>query len=248
MKPNAKKKKWTTLLVFEIVYLIVFLTSIALIPICTRQPGWVKQMLAKENPHEFTEQRNIFSDISEIEIESDCLYVLYGDYGVIEIYTPLGEYQRSYAFYSQGSGRARTYQNEEGVWLEGKDHTLYLFHGGRFVKKLSGREVLEETKLYDLRSELVSEDGNTYHYRIPAISNAIIRETPEGEKEVILRRPFIDFFAQQIPLFFLPVLLFTPPFIIFAYKSNRRRKEEKEENTVSWRKELEYSNWKRHSD
>jgi hypothetical protein len=236
------KWKWNAITVFQLTYLVCFLASIILIPICSSQPLWVSRVLQEGNPKEFREKRNVFSDVSEIAVESDYLYVLYGEAGVIEVYTLDGDYQKSYAFYTRRSGKAQLHRNNEGVWLEGKDNTLYQFQNGTFVKKLEGLDALNETDLRDGPVEITTENGD--YYRQTFVMPSVVRESADGKKTVILRWPFYDFFAQKLSLYFLPVFFTVPFFVMLGNKSQRKREEKK----TSWRKYKEFEDWGHTSD
>ena len=219
------KWKWNAITILQLTYIICFLSSILLIPICTSQPRWVSRMLQNGNPTEYYEKRNIFSDITEIAVESDYLYVLYGDAGVIEVYTLNGDYQKSYAFYTQRSGKAQLHRNYEGIWLEGKDNTLYHFQNGTFIKKLGNLDVLNKSDLLD--GPVERTDKNEDFYRLSFVIRSVVRESADGDTTVILRWPFYDFFSQRLSLFFLPALLSIPLFVLYANKSQRERSEKK---------------------
>lgn len=241
---KSTKRKIKPAAVFGVGFILYFLWVLIAIPLSTQQPHWAKRLLQQGEPAEFHERRSYFSNLSEIGVESDCLYLLYGDFGVLELYTLDGSYRRSYAVYTPANGQAHLHRSEEGLILEGKDRTLYLFRDGAFVRKLLDSDETRSSFL-DEAAERLDEAGN--RYQRASFGMRVVRERPDGGKDLILRRPFYLIFAQQTPRLLLAALLFLPLFIVFVQKSNQR-KAEQEADKVSWRKELEFSNWRHHPD
>lgn len=201
------KHKKTVFLCFLLVLFIegaVFLLSMS-------PPAIVRSMTIGDPPKEFLEQRQYFSDLSDYAVCSDHVYVLFGDIGVLELYTLNGEYVKSFAFGIQKTGKPGLYVNASGVWLEDQGHTLFQFVNGNYVDKSSEKEYWSlHHSFYSQKQARTSEDGSQYHLKWASIYKS---------EEVIITRPWYCILVQGvIPLIIHATFLITfACFVVFPY-------------------------------
>ena len=170
-------------------------------------PDIVKSMKTGDLPKVFTEEKQYFSSLSDYAVHDDFVYVLFGDIGVLEVYSLDGVYQASFAFGIQKTGTAELFVNADGVWLEDQGHALFCFCQGEYVKSGSAQND-KSLRASFLASEdaRVSADGWQYHLNWTSIFRS------KDKSEVVIERPWTYILVQG----FVPLILHFLVLVSFA--------------------------------
>lgn len=119
----------------------------------------------------------VCADIRQIASDSKALYLLYGQYGVVQAYDLDGTYRYSISLYSHSNGAFRIAAEEGTLYVLDKESNLYCFRDGSF----SGFVEKEEAKA--LASQ-ISFDGRSGNHQIRGSS---VWETASGKP--VVKRP-----------------------------------------------------------
>ena len=88
------------------------------------------------------------TDISQVVSDDENLYVLFGQYGVVQVYTLDGTYQYTISVYNHANGRTEIAVLKNRLYIEDKKSNLYVFENGSLV------QYLDRTESYELRQRL----------------------------------------------------------------------------------------------
>lgn len=170
-------------------------------------PNIVKSMKIGDPPKAFKEEKQYFSSLSDYAVHGDFVYILFGDIGVLEVYSLGGVYQQSFAFGIQKTGKAELFVNADGVWLEDQGHALFCFCQGDYVKSGSAQndKVLRASFL-ESKDARVSYDGWQYSLNWTSICRS------KDESEVVIERPWTYILVQG----FAPLILHILVLVSFA--------------------------------
>lgn len=202
-----KRMKYTAPLCF---LLVLFVEAVFFL-LSTSPPNIVKSMMIGDPPKEFLEQRQYFSDLSDYAVCSNYVYILFGDIGILEIYTLDGEYVKSFAFGIQKTGKSNLYVNASGLWLEDQRHALFHFVDKSYVDKSPEKDYWSlHHSFYSKIQSRTSEDGNLYSLNWTNIKRSGVS---------VIKRPWYYILAQGfIPLIIHAFVLILFVFILFRYR------------------------------
>lgn len=89
--------------------------------------------------------------ISQVVADDDRIYVLFGDYSVVQVYTTDGQYLYSVSVYNHSNGRTHIAAKDGCLYIQDKHDNIYVFSDGVFSKYLDKQEAasLEKTLNFD---------------------------------------------------------------------------------------------------
>ena len=86
--------------------------------------------------------------ISQVVSDDENLYVLFGQYGVVQVYTLDGAYRYTISVYNHANGRTEIAVLKNRLYIEDKISNLYVFENGSLV------QYLDRTESYETRRSL----------------------------------------------------------------------------------------------
>jgi hypothetical protein len=86
--------------------------------------------------------------ISQAVSDDENLYVLFGQYGVVQVYTLDGAYRYTISVYNHANGRMEIAVLKNRLYIEDKKSNLYVFENGSLV------QYLDRTESYGTRRSL----------------------------------------------------------------------------------------------
>lgn len=78
--------------------------------------------------------------ISQIVADEDHIYVLFGTYGVVQAYTPEGDYQYSVSVYNHSNGRTNIMAKDGCLYIRDKHHNVYIISDGKFLEFIDNHD------------------------------------------------------------------------------------------------------------
>ena len=118
--------------------------------------------------------------ISQVVSDDENLYVLFGNYGVVQVYTLDGVYRYTISVYNHANGRTEIAVLKNRLYIEDKKSNLYAFENGSLI------QYLDRTESYDKRSS-VPLGAWDQDYVVKAGS---VWYAPDGElSQCVLQRP-----------------------------------------------------------
>ena len=81
--------------------------------------------------------------ISQVLPDDENLYVLFGEYGVVQVYTLDGTYRYTISVYNHANGRTEIAVLKNRLYIEDKKSNLYVFENGSLVQYLDRSESYE---------------------------------------------------------------------------------------------------------
>ena len=115
----------------------------------------------------------IYSGIRQIAADDQYLYVLYGSYGVVQVYDLRGAYQYTIALYSHENGAFRIAVQEGALLIADKLENLF----ESFLDKTEAATYLED----------IPFDSPAENYVVKLSS--VWRVSPEGDTACVIKRP-----------------------------------------------------------
>ena len=157
MKKTLKLLVWLLFMVYFVVFMLSMIVN-------SRQPEEIRSVLGQNQICEFILERSYCSDLSDYGIEGNSLYLLWGDIGVLEVYSLDGKYQKSFAFETIKNGEDRLEISEGELWLKTKNHRVYCFHDGHYLeeKDYNAFQNAKETGLFEENREYTIHNGSKY--------------------------------------------------------------------------------------
>ena len=86
--------------------------------------------------------------ISQVLSDDENLYVLFGEYGVVQVYALDGTYRYTISVYNHTNGRTEIAVLKKRLYIEDKKSNLYVFENGSMV------QYLDRTESYETRRSL----------------------------------------------------------------------------------------------
>ena len=190
-----KKRKMITLIIMihliGIFFVVELIGNICPASLMSNAPG---------KPLIITRKNDLlFTGISQIVSDENRIYVLFGTYSVVQVYTHEGEYLFTISVYNHVNGRTElaTYDNQ--LYIRDKVGNVYVFNDNRFV----GYVPREEAEEYSARLPYGTSD-TAYNVR----RGSICKTEECGTSVVVIQRPFILSIYQNNALFIIRFLLF----------------------------------------
>lgn len=78
--------------------------------------------------------------ISQVVADEDQIYVLFGTYGVVQAYTPEGDYLYSVSVYNHRNGRTEIMAKDGCLYIRDKHHNVYIFSEGKFLEFIDSND------------------------------------------------------------------------------------------------------------
>ena len=88
--------------------------------------------------------------ISQVLSDDENLYVLFGEYGVVQVYTLDGAYRYTISVYNHANGRTEIAVLKNRLYIEDKKSNLYVFENGSLVQYLDRSESCETRRFLPL--------------------------------------------------------------------------------------------------
>ena len=88
--------------------------------------------------------------ISQVVSDDENLYVLFGQYGVVQVYTLDGTYRYNISVYNHANGRTEIAVLKNRLYIEDKASNLYVFENGSLVQYLDRSESYETRRFLPL--------------------------------------------------------------------------------------------------
>ena len=198
-------------------YAAILLCFAVLLPACALQPSWIKEKVHTIDPYELRSKDDYFTKISDLAVEGDSLYVLFENYGILEIYSLDGGFQNAIAVKSADRGHAALYIGDNSVWLESRNNWVYRIRDGRFEMKTVFSENNPKASLVNGKSKRTASDGTVF--LTDGVS--VFRETAEGEKTVVVKRPFWYVFSMERLLLVLLAAAILIPALVCLWRKKK---------------------------
>ena len=118
--------------------------------------------------------------ISQVVSDDKNLYVLFGKYGVVQVYTLDGGYRYTISVYNHTNGRTEIAVMKNRLYIEDKISNLYVFENGSLV------QYLDRTESYETRRSLPLGAWDQDY----AVKAGSVWYAPDGElSQCVLQRP-----------------------------------------------------------
>ena len=118
--------------------------------------------------------------ISQVVSDDENLYVLFGQYGVVQVYTLDGAYRYTISVYNHANGRTEIAVLKNRLYIEDKISNLYVFENGSLV------QYLDRTESYETRRSLPFGAWDQDY----AVKAGSVWYAPDGElSRCVLQRP-----------------------------------------------------------
>ena len=182
-----------------------------LLPWSIAKPGLIKNQVQKTSPYAVESKNSYFTRMTDLAVQGDCLYVLYGHYDLMEVYSLEGNYLCAYAIRSAKGGLPFLSCDDDTVWLEAKDGRVYQFRDGSFEKKTVFSPDTPRDTVKNAENKRTAPDGTVYQIR----GASVVRINDDGTRDPVIKRPLYYIFADErllIIMFF--VLALIPPVIM----------------------------------
>lgn len=168
------------------------------------QPSRLKKEVAQGKLYSFSREREYWCELTDFCVKDQCLYVLFGNKGVLEIYDLGGNYIKSYAFY-RTKGESQLYTDDQYVYLRDQQFKLYLFSAGDFIRfeNIEYSTYLQELAAFYPKEEQRKTDGAEYYVKLASI----YRMNANGSSDRIVHRPFFLAFFQGLTPFVIGWIL-----------------------------------------
>ena len=187
-------------LAFPLYILASFLFTVS----TTKQPKEITALRNGLQLQSFQLQRNYVTELEDYAVEGNCLYVLFGDMGVMEVYSLDGTYKLSYAYETEGHGHDELQVDKDGLWLFTKEHRIYLFKEGAFNREIHyqgyrTRFLAGELRFLSEEEKRKGSDGTVYERRF----SSIYCISSSGTSKAVVKRPVFDLLAEPLLMFSL---------------------------------------------
>lgn len=94
----------------------------------------------------------LFAGITQIAADEENIYVLFGSYSVVQVYSPDGNYKYSVAVYNHNNGRTRIAAKNGSLYICDKQDNLYQIQNGEFINFWPRENSREERNTLSLNS------------------------------------------------------------------------------------------------
>ncbi len=169
-----------------------------------------KQIKEGDPPYCVTTNRLYLSGLSDYCVDSHYLYVLFGEKGIIKVYSIDGDYIKTFAVhhFPKGESSLRIEKESCKVFYVDENLNYYVFYNGEFVNYIKHHGYSEYVK--DLENRFVSQEEqrrreSQVFYRKMA---SIVREDSDGTCTEVVHRPFYMLFFQG-PIAFIVIACLT---------------------------------------
>lgn len=179
------------------IFLLQWVWFLLFCVIFSKQPKQLTNLIQNNEPTEFVEARNYFTDLSDYAVQGNQLYILYDNAAVLEVFNLNGEYLRSYVYpwYQNGSGHLITDGND--LWLIDRNLHRYRFRDGLLIETASDNEYSAYRALMRSAKRQAearqSDDGAVYTRRGPSVYRIY-----KGSSTALVKRPFYDMLMQGL--------------------------------------------------
>ena len=199
---------WAAAILLKLAFPLYILASFLFTISTTKQPKEIAALRNGLQLQAFQLQRNYVTELEDYAVEGNCLYVLYGDMGVMEVYSLDGTYKLSYAFETEGHGHDELQVDKDGLWLFTKEHRVYLFRNGALDREIyyqayRTRSSNGELQFLSEEEKRSASDGTVYGQRFASI----VCKSPDGASKTVVKRPVFDLFAEPLVMFCVHALV-----------------------------------------
>jgi len=80
------------------------------------------------------EKDYFYSGIKQVVAGENCIYVVFGSRGIVNVYSKNGKYQYSVAVYDYRNGRVKIAIVEEELYIRDKVNNVYIFSGEELLQ------------------------------------------------------------------------------------------------------------------
>ena len=104
--------------------------------------------------------------IFQVLSDDENLYVLFGEYGVVQVYTLDGAYRYTISVYNHANGRTEIAVLKNRLYIEDKKSNLYIFENGSLVQYLDRSESYETRRNLPLGawdSDYAVKEGSVWY-------------------------------------------------------------------------------------
>jgi len=175
------------------IWIVMFLLTVVL---SITQPRQIAEILGNNQITEFSLHREYFSELGEIAVSNEKLYVVYQNMGVIEVYDLEGNYIKSYAYESKGKGHDQLTVDKTGLWLKTDHGKVFFIHKDGEITEKSLSEYINIRKELLPHSETWNVDSRGAVYQKRIIS--VYKKMPDGSSEPVIKRPIYCVLAEYI--------------------------------------------------
>lgn len=156
----------------------------------------------------------LFTKVSQIVSDDNRIYVLFGTYSVVQVYTHEGEYLYTISVYNHLNGRTEIAAHNNYLYIRDKIGNVYVFSSDCFVERI---DRTEQANLPTMLSFGISDSA--YSVRLGSIWES---ETIDSAKCVI-QRPIILSIYQNNTIFLMKlILVMIAGFVLFIPPARKR--------------------------
>lgn len=132
--------------------------------------------------------------ISQIVSDGDNIYVLFGTYSVVQVYTHEGDYQYTISVYNHLNGRTEIATHENRLYIRDKIDNVYVFRNGVLTNFIDQNESAPITQTLSFGAS-----DSAYSIR----SGSIWHLVEDYGAKCVVQRPAFLFIYQNNLLFFI---------------------------------------------
>ncbi len=198
------------------VLLVCFVLNIVTFVISTTIPFSLWGKSGKGIPFYFYDPKQHWSQITDIAVCGDYLYLLYDTKSIVQCYDTDGNYQCSYRFAFPQNGTTELLTVGGNLYVKSSDQDLYEFSGLSFVRYYNRKTNKSEIEHIRNNAKLEESKGssNNGQYELRGVSVWFVNE--DGIAEMIVHRSaLLGLFQARRTIVFHVLLL---PIVCFLYK------------------------------
>ena len=182
----------------SLIFIILILCVILLIESGV-QPLRMRNEVEKGKLYCFIGNKLYWSQLTDYCVKDDCLYVLFGDKGVLNVYDGNGKYKKSFAF-MKTKGESELFIDNKYVYLFDQSHNYYVFLAGELVEFVSYTDyrsyLQKKNSLYPKDDQRKTDIANYYMKYA-----SIYRQNTDHSSYQVIHRPWVLMFFQGITPF-----------------------------------------------
>ena len=155
-----------------------------------------------------TRERDLlFTGISQVMSDENNIYILFGTYSVVQVYSHEGEYKYTISVYNHVNGRTEIAVLDNHLYIRDKAYNIYVFHNGNFVEFIPQAESENSVAMLPYG---ISDPAYSVHL------GSILKSAEDGNAKCVIHRPLILSIYQNNLLFILQcILIMIAGFILF---------------------------------
>lgn len=156
----------------------------------------------------------LFTGVTQIVSDDNNIYILFGTYSVVQVYTQEGEYKYTISVYNHMNGRTEIAVHDNHLYIRDKLGNIYVFYGDQFINLIDRTEVTHFAATLPYGAY-----DSAYRVHLGSIFKLVENEN----EECVIKRPLILTIYQNNLIFCMQFfLILVTGFILFLPVMKKR--------------------------